>query len=208
MQINGSTGSRRVNRSSGGEVVCKIAASMVSSGAVIQKDSLRESKPELKRVTGKEDARINEGGVDSGTKGEIGNTSMTSDRVRGNDISNDGAEMATKAKADKMINRKEGRSDGRANDSGFQRDIVGTAWDMTKSGDQFSGAVEERMFGRRSARKSKQRAFILAAAWTAGAVGTRSSMTFAERPRVRETKAGLGAADELVVADMVGGRGG
>jgi hypothetical protein len=45
-----------------------------------------------------------------------------------------------------MINRKEGRADGRGNDRRFQRGVVGTAGDMTKSGDQFSGAVEERMF--------------------------------------------------------------
>jgi hypothetical protein len=86
LQINGSTGNRRVSGSGGGEVECKIAASMVSGGAVIQKDSLRESKPELKRVSREEDARINEGGVDGGMKGEIGNVSTTSDRVRGNGI--------------------------------------------------------------------------------------------------------------------------
>jgi hypothetical protein len=109
---------------------------------------LRESQPKLKRVTRKEDARINEGEVDGGTKVKIRNISTASDRVRGNGISNDGAKVITKAKANKMINGKEGRtSDGRANNCRFQRGIVGTAcWDMTKSGDQFSGAVEERMF--------------------------------------------------------------
>jgi hypothetical protein len=89
---------------------------------------------------------INEGGVDGGTKGEIGNVGTTSDRVRGDGISNDGTEVVTESKADEMINRIEGRTDGRADNSRFQSSIVETAGDMTKSGDQFSGAVEERVF--------------------------------------------------------------
>jgi hypothetical protein len=54
---------------------------------------------------------------------------------------------------------------------------------------------------RRLARKSKLGAFKSAAAWTAGAGGTKRSSTLAERPMARTTK----AAEELAEADDAGG---
>jgi hypothetical protein len=52
--------------------------------------------------------------------------------------------------------------------------------------------------------KSNAQALRLAASWTAGAIGTNSSMACAERPRVKGTRVlRLAATDDARVADIL-----
>ena len=77
--------------------------------------------------------------------------------------------------------------------------FAGAVGNMREGCDKLSQTAEQCWMSK-LARKLKQQALRLVAAWTAGAGGTRSSMALAEQPRTRLVKT---AGDDAGAEDMV-----
>jgi hypothetical protein len=84
---------------------------------------------------------VNCGGVSGGLENEVRKTRRVGGNIGSDDGSAGGAKMGAETKANKIRKRKEG-----AYGSGFQRSVVGAAGNLTEGGNQFGGAVKERVF--------------------------------------------------------------
>ena len=159
-----------------------------SSGAGGSQKGAGKSKPKLERETGErmKTARVDNGRVDSRAESKAGKAAGR--WVRSVVMASEtGAPRWLGKPRGSMFSTEKSRVDRSTNGGRFNVSVVRAAGNVTEGGNDFSRRVE--CSTSKLARKSKQPALRLVAAWVAGARGTRSSTASAEQPRMRLVKA-------------------
>lgn len=132
---------------------------------------LRESKPKFKGVTGKGNTGIKSGGIDGRPEGKIRQIRRPGGDIGGDDAGTRETEMGAEAEADKVRKGEEGGADTGADGSGFNSGVVRTAWNVTEGGDQFGGAVKERMVEKKVGEEVKAAGFEVSSGMNSGRTG-------------------------------------
>jgi hypothetical protein len=92
------------------------------------------------------EAGVNERWGNSRREGKIKQTRGTRSEIGGDwCVSNVFANMVTETKADKVINRKESRTDLNGKEAGFDRGVVSTGRDVVKCRDELGRTVSANM---------------------------------------------------------------